>query len=583
VVVATILPLCVAFALEAFFWSSSGRWSVLSGAVFVCAWFGGFESAVVATLLSVVVMWWFFVPPEHVIVKPAGPNYLFAVTFVLVNSAISAIISRLQRTTAALSRNQRLLQAVLDYSPEAIVVKDLDGRYVLVNKAFERLRGVKAEAALDRTASEILPRVIAEDLAAKEKIVRDTRQAILFEETTTVEGRVLLLSKFPLIDASNVMFGIGAIEADISQRKRDEQALREAMEDLRTAQRLSHVGSWRWDFRTNQARWSEELYRIAGLDPSRPPSPLVYPGARLLTAASLDRLLAAMEKLRRDGEPYDLDLEFTHPDGSVRWCATRGEPVRDDTNAIVGINGTVADITHIKELERLREEWTSIVAHDLRQPVSVISMASDFLPTLARASTEERDTLQSIRSATQTLKRMVDDLLDMSLLEANRLKLERTWIDPHALVGEIVRKLSPLSGARLKICENGPPVSVFADAMRIEQVLGNLISNALKYGDPAAPIDVLLDRTDSEISFAVTNRGKGISPDEIPRLFDRFMRSKTVPAGTKGLGLGLYISKGIIEAHGGRMWADSIPGETTTFYVALPLALEERAATQEAA
>jgi len=380
--VATIVPPLVVFAIEAFFWGSSARWSLLYPAVIACAWFGGFASGLTATILSVAVMWWYFVPPEHLIVKPGGQKYFTALAFVLACGAISALMRRLNRNSIELLRNRRLLQAILDHSPEAIVIKDLDGRYILVNKAFEALSGVTADAALHRTAKDLFPRVIAEDLAAKEAVVRETRVPLSYEEVNAVKGRVLLLSKFPLLDESNVVFGIGTIETDITDRKNAEEALHETMEDLRIAQHVAHVGSWRWDFRTNQAKWSDELYQLFGIDPRQPPSPLVYIGARLLTAESLAQLRSAMDRLRLEGEPYDLDLEFTRLDGSVRWCATRGEPVRDARGAIIGINGTVDDITHLKQLERLREEWTTIVAHDLRQPLSVLSLASDFLPTL---------------------------------------------------------------------------------------------------------------------------------------------------------------------------------------------------------
>ena len=582
VFLATLLPLLVVFVLEEFFWGASGRWSLLYPAVLACAWFGGFESGVAATIVSAAVMWWFFVPPEHHLVKPAGSKYFMALTFLLAGSAISAVLRLLRRNAVELARNQRLLQAILDHSPEAIVIKDLEGRYVLVNKAFEALSGIRAEAALHRTAKDIFPRLIAEDLAAREKIVRETRVPMHYEEPNAVEGRVFLLSKFPLLDESNAVFGIGTIQTDITERKRDEEALRETMGDLRIAQHVAHVGSWRWDFRTNQAKWSDELYQIFGINPMEPPSPLVYLGARLLTAESLARLRDAMERLRLEGEPYDLELEFTRLDGAVRWCATRGEPVRDAQGQIIGINGTVDDITHIKELERLREEWTSLVAHDLRQPLSVLTMASDFLPTLRKGtSQEERTTLQSIQSATQTIERMVDDLLDMSLLEAHRLKLDRKWTDLHVMVRETAKQMSYLANARIDVHESGQPVSCLVDPMRIGQVLGNLISNAVKYGDPKTPVDVSVDRTDAEVKIAVTNRGPGIASDEMPRLFERFMRSNTARgSGVTGLGLGLYIARGIVEAHGGRIWADSAPGKATTFYITLPAAVVK---AQEAA
>ena len=503
VFLATLVPLLVVFVLEAFFWGASGRWFLLYPAVLACAWFGGFESGVAATILSAGVMWWYFVPPEHHLVKPAGSKYFMALTFVLVGSAISAVMRLLRRNAVELSRNQRLLQAILDHSPEAIVIKDLEGRYVLVNKAFEALSGVTAEAALHHTAKDLFPRVIAEDLAAKEKIVRETRAPMHYEEPNAVEGRVFLLSKFPLHRRVERRVRHRHHPDRHTERKRDEEALREAMGDLRIAQHVAHVGSWRWDFRTNQAKWSDELYQIFGINPSQPPSPLVYLGARLLTADGLARLRSAMERLRLEGEPYDLELEFTRLDGALRWCATRGEPVRDAQGQIIGINGTVDDITHIKELERLREEWTSLVAHDLRQPLSVLTMASDFLPTLHKGtSQEERTTLQSIQSATQTIERMVDDLLDMSLLEANRLKLDRKWIDLDAMVRETVKQMSYLAGTRIDVHESGQPVSCFVDPMRIGQVLGNLISNAVKYGDPKTAVDVSLDRTDGEVKIA---------------------------------------------------------------------------------
>ena len=179
--------------------------------------------------------------------------------------------------------------------------------------------------------------------------------------------------------------------------------------------------------------------------------------------------------------------------------------------------------------------------------------------------------LQHIQSATHALKRMVDDLLDMSLLEAHRLKLERKWIDLHDTVREAVSRHSRLIGARVKLELDGPPATVFADPMRIEQVLGNLLSNAVKYGDQRSGVEVRVSVGDGEVTIAVTNFGAGIAPEDLPRLFDRFMRSKMTRAtGVRGLGLGLYISKAIVEAHGGRMWVDSVTGQHTTFYFGLP-------------
>jgi signal transduction histidine kinase len=112
---------------------------------------------------------------------------------------------------------------------------------------------------------------------------------------------------------------------------------------------------------------------------------------------------------------------------------------------------------------------------------------------------------------------------------------------------------------------------VFADPDRVEQILGNLLSNAIKYGEPKKEILVRLDRHEDEIEVAVTNYGRGIPPEDLSRLFERFSRSKSTRGAQPGLGLGLYIAKGLVEAHFGRIWVASVPQATTTFHFTLPI------------
>jgi signal transduction histidine kinase len=168
---------------------------------------------------------------------------------------------------------------------------------------------------------------------------------------------------------------------------------------------------------------------------------------------------------------------------------------------------------------------------------------------------------------------MVDDLLDVSRLEAQRLNLERKWIDPRTIVQEsIERRSNVTAGFRVSVSESGDLSPVFADPVRMDQVIGNLLSNAAKYGDKEKEILVRLERHESDIEISVTNYGVGVPQDDMPRLFDRFYRSKSYRGSdVPGLGLGLYISKGLVEAHGGRIWAESTPGGKTTFYFTLPV------------
>lgn len=222
----------------------------------------------------------------------------------------------------------------------------------------------------------------------------------------------------------------------------------------------------------------------------------------------------------------------------------------------------------------MRDEWTSIIAHDLRQPIGFIAMAADFLPTLHAddVSAKERDFTQRIRSAANMLARMVDDLLDMSLLEADRLKLERKSMSARLVISDTLNRLAHVvSHERLHVVVEPGLAPVLVDPMRVGQVLGNLVSNAVKYGDKDAEIVVAAHKHDREVEIEVMNHGAGIAPADLKHIFNRFARSKTTKkSGVAGLGLGLYIANGVIKAHGGRMWAESTPGKTTTFHMTLP-------------
>jgi signal transduction histidine kinase len=166
----------------------------------------------------------------------------------------------------------------------------------------------------------------------------------------------------------------------------------------------------------------------------------------------------------------------------------------------------------------------------------------------------------------------VDDLFDVSLLEARHLTLDLHWVKPQALVSEAVDRLSHLTaGHRVNVIVADALPEIYVDQMRFGQVLGNLISNAVKYGDDGAEIGVRILQHDAEVEIDVENHGPGIPPEEIEQLFHRFSRTaKARRSGVRGLGVGLYIARELVVAHHGRIWVDSTPGETTIFHVALP-------------
>lgn len=245
--------------------------------------------------------------------------------------------------------------------------------------------------------------------------------------------------------------------------------------------------------------------------------------------------------------------------------------LHDDRGRLVGGVAILQDMRPMKALERLRQEWTSVVAHDLRQPATVIHT---YASLLARSELDEksRERVGHILSSTLQLERMIADLLDASLLETRHLNLERKPTDLDALCAGIAEKLAAKAeGRELHLEVEGEPYPVEVDASRIEQLIGNLFSNAVKHGFEDTPIEMRLIYRSGGIELSLSNQGEGIPSEKIPSLFNRFTRGKHVQG---SVGLGLYIAKGIVEAHGGKIWAESIPGQITTFYVSLPARAE---------
>jgi signal transduction histidine kinase len=221
-------------------------------------------------------------------------------------------------------------------------------------------------------------------------------------------------------------------------------------------------------------------------------------------------------------------------------------------------------------LERTREEWASIVAHDLRQPISTIALRSSMLQRTALSDGQRAD-VQNIRTSADRLSRMVSDLTDAALLETGHLSVTLERLDLTALLRDTVH-LVPVAAPLTELKLPSLHVFIAGDAQRLQQVITNLLTNAVKYGTPGTRIVVELKCDGGRAELSVINRGQGIPSDEIAVVFERYVRSREAAARkTKGLGLGLYICKGLVDAHGGRIWADSIPGDVTTFHVSLPL------------
>jgi signal transduction histidine kinase len=230
-------------------------------------------------------------------------------------------------------------------------------------------------------------------------------------------------------------------------------------------------------------------------------------------------------------------------------------------------------VEQLQSRERMRAEWTAMAVHELRRPLATIDLSTQLLQEGSCGQEElVRERLELIRWGVAELSRVTNDLFDASCIEARAMRIERVPTLIAFLVQVAIAHVPELVERCSVRIEAGADVRVSADPGRVEQVLGNLLENAAKYGHPGAKIEVDLARHEDGVRVTVSSRGPGIPANLLSGVFDRFQRGPQARAERPGLGLGLYIAKGLIEAHGGRIWANSAPAIITQFHFTLPLA-----------
>jgi signal transduction histidine kinase len=231
-----------------------------------------------------------------------------------------------------------------------------------------------------------------------------------------------------------------------------------------------------------------------------------------------------------------------------------------------------------EEATRLKEDFLSAAAHDLKTPLTTVVAQAEFLERRATRDPGAPADVEGIRRVVRESKRLaglVGDLLDATRLEQGRLVGEREPVDIATLAQEVCSH----DASAPNICQveaSAPVVGVY-DRRRVEQLLQNLVENAKKYSPEQTPITIRVWQEDGEARVAVEDSGIGIPAADLPRIFERFSRASNVDDRRfHGMGLGLFICRGIVEEHGGRIWVESEVGRGSTFHVALPIADERR-------
>jgi PAS domain S-box-containing protein len=289
-------------------------------------------------------------------------------------------------------------------------------------------------------------------------------------------------------------------------------------------------------------------------------------------------------KVELSGALRDIEVRGKRKDGVIIYLSLSISPIRDLEGSIVGFLRVAKDITEkkryerrLKELDKMKSDFVSNVSHELRTPLTSIKGSVDnMLDGLTGPLNEKQFRyLNRIKSNTDRLSRLINDLLDLSRIEAGRVEVRPTSLPLTALAEEVAEQLKPLAAEkliRIEVPSPDPTVTVWADRDKITQVLLNLIGNAVKFTPQDGKVTVAIENNGNDyVQISVADTGPGIFPEEANKIFSKFYQIANIDKQKpQGSGLGLAISKALVEMHGGKIWVESEGGRGSTFYFTLP-------------
>ena len=494
-----------------------------------------------------------------------------------------------------------LVDTVFDY---AIFILDPDGRVRSWSNAARRLKGYEADEIIGRHFSIFYP---------QEEITRGKPELEL--AVATAEGRfedegwrlrkdgspfwanVIITA---LRGEDGELIGFGKVTRDLTERRRGEEAIRESEERFRLlVDSAEDYAIFMLDPDGRVVSWNTGAQRLKGYRPDEIIGrhfSQFYPTEDVRAGKPEDELAVALAEGRVEDEGWRV-----RKDGSRFWANVVISSLRDNSGKLRGFAKVTRDLTdrkmaedalrgilererqtanRLRELDQMRNQFVAMVAHDLRSPLTVIAGFTQLLRSEWETTSPERrvDFLDRIDRSVRGLQSLLDDVLQVSTIESGELVYDIAPTDVGAILRGVVEQLvAPTEMARVVIdAPNDLPLAM-ADERRVWQVVGNLVSNAIKFSPSGSPIEVSARLDEGEVYVSVRDHGPGVAPEDQPRIFERFSQlpiaSRLAESGT---GLGLFIAKSLVEEQGGSIGVESEPGQGALFWFALPAAPGDR-------
>jgi len=553
----------------------------------------------------------------------------------LTNSSLQAEISERFRAESALRRSEERLRLVLQNMPVMLDALDIEGNVIIWNQECSRVTGYSAAEIIDNLrAMELL----YPDAAYRQQMMaqwakQDNRYRNWEWDVTCKDGSIKTIAwsnlsqEFPIPGWAS--WGIGI---DITDRKRAEEALRQANQELENrvaqrtealkasehalveAQHLANLGNWSFNVVTQEVDWSDETFRIFGLDPNQPE--LTYEQhLEIIHPDDLELFQRNAELAITQGRAYEHEIRIFRPDHSMRYTLGRGRAVFNEQGQVVKLFGTVQDISDRKLAEvalqqakvaaeaanQAKSIFLANMSHELRTPLNAILGFSQLMNRDTNLSPEQQENLSLITRSGEHLLTLINQVLDLAKIEAGRTTLNETAFDLIRLLDDLedMFQLKAQEKGLHLICDrcDDVPQYVRADEVKLRQVLINLLSNAIKFTieggvslrvashklNGVSTVSSQAQQPTSErgqltLYFEIEDTGPGIAPDELDKLFQAFVQTQTGSESQQGTGLGLIISRQFVKLMGGEITVSSTLGRGTIFKFDIQLGVADATA-----
>lgn len=497
-----------------------------------------------------------------------------------------------------------ILEKIAEQSSNMVVITDADQRIRWVNRTYTQVTGWALEEVRGKRAGEILrgpltDRHVSQLLGARLNRGQSVSGVEMVNYRKNGEPYTVSLNIESIRDSEGRVLAYFSIQSDITEKRALESTNAQLQRRLQVAQRLARLGRIDYNPDAGSTQWSSEVYSI--LELSRDSSPKTFRDLlEFVCPEAKQDLQVRLQRVMKTGEEFDHELPITTHQGHRRWVRCRGVPELHDGRIRPPSIWTIQDVTvykelieqkrltndklramvdartnHLEEANRSLETFSHALSHDLKKPVrhmvSYAEILQEFLAAEDIASAQAY--CHKIVAAGTRMRSLIDGMLEFSRM--GRRGISPAWVDMADLVNDCLDEVADsFAGRRFSATGQASLPEVWADAVLLREVWANLIDNAFKYSSREAMTQLTFacDKSDSGWTLSLRDNGCGFNPAMQSHIFQMFGRANP-DAAVAGDGIGLALCQRIVQAHGGRIWAESAPGEGATFFVYLPQAM----------